>query len=214
MPAPKRTRSRSSGVAVVVVAILGAVALVAVLASTLRGQQDDDPPAASETPATSGQAASTSPSQAATGAAVPRNWVSYRDPATGFTVSHPPGWTIRTEGTLTDIRDPQSGAYLRIDHQQPPGPSPEGAWFTLEPSFAADYPSYQRIRIEPTTYKGYRAAIWEFTYQDRGANLHAIDLGFIAGNYGFALNFQTHAEDWQAMQPTFERFEESFKAPS
>jgi serine/threonine protein kinase len=221
---PQRARRRSSGALVAIVAVLAVVALVAVLAATLTGQRDEGTPSASETPTTTtpGQAAP-APQEGGGGGgsggsgatvAVPRDWVSYRDPATGFTVAHPPGWTITTNGTLTDFRDPQSGAYLRIDYRQPPGPSPEGAWFALEPSFAADYPSYQRIRIVPTTYKGYRAAIWEFTYQDGGANLHAVDLGFIAGNYGFALNFQSHAADWEAMQPTFERFKESFKAPS
>ena len=195
---------------VLVVAVLATVALVAVLAAVLtRDRSPTSSTSGSGPQTTTGQ---TTPSSSAT--KVSKDWVSYRDPATGFTIAHPPGWTVRTSGTLTDIRDPSSGAYLRIDHQQPPGPSPEGAWYTLEPSFAADYPTYQRVRIAPTTYKGFRAAIWEFTYADGGADLRAVDLGFIAGQYGFALNFQTHAEDWNAMQKVFDQFKESFTAPS
>jgi hypothetical protein len=49
---------------------------------------------------------------------------------------------------------------------------------------------------------------------DGGAALHAVDLGFVTGSYGFALNFQTHARDWDRMQPYFEHFKESFTLPS
>ena len=101
-----------------------------------------------------------------------------------------------------------------MDHIQPPGPSPEGAWYAFEPRFAAENPGYQRIQITPTTYQGYRAAIWEFTYVGGGVPLRAIDLGFVTDRYGFALNFQTRADDWERMQPTFEAFKAAFKAPA
>ena len=89
-----------------------------------------------------------------------------------------------------------------------------GAWFELEKSFAAENANYERIRIEPTTYNGYRAGIWEFTYTSGGAQLHVVDLGFITPRYGFALYFQTRAGDWDRMQPTFQAFKDSFKAPA
>jgi hypothetical protein len=163
--------------------------------------------------ASSNGAASQSRSQPTTKGA-PAGWTSYTDPSTGFTIAYPSTWRVQRSGTLTDFRDPASGAYLRVDHQQPPGPSPAGAWQALEPQFAAQYPSYQRIQITPTTFQGHQAAIWEYTYSDGGADLHAVDLGFVTGNYGFALNFQTHAPDWGSMQSTFDRFKSSFKAPS
>ena len=97
---------------------------------------------------------------------------------------------------------------------QPPGPSPEGAWYDLEQSFAATNANYQRIRIDPTTYSGYRAAVWEFTYSAGGADLHVADLGFITPHYGFALYFQTRAADWDRLQPTLQAFKDPFKAPA
>ena len=191
-------------VLVLILAVLGG--LIAVLAA-----RDDDPDGGSRATGTGiGSTATT----VSTDGKVPANWVRYRDPDTGFTIAHPPGWTVTRSGTLTDIRDPVSRAYMRIDHQQPPNPSPEGAWQSFEPRFAAQYANYQRVQITPTTFKGYRAAIWEFTYSDGGADLHAVDLGFIAGKYGFALNWQTRAADWDRMKPMFEQFKESFKAPS
>jgi hypothetical protein len=156
--------------------------------------------------------------QVATGsdasAEVPADWVPYVDAATGFTISRPPGWTVEADGSITDFRDPSTGAYLRVDHVQPPGPSPEGAWRDFEPRFAAENADYRRVRIEPTTFKGFPAAAWEYTYGDGGARLRAVDLGFVTGDYGFALNFQTREGDWRRMQPIFEAFQAGFRAPA
>jgi hypothetical protein len=144
---------------------------------------------------------------------VPGRWVAYQDPATGFRLSHPPSWTVERNGTLTDFRDPASAAYLRVDYTSSPGPSAEQAWRDLETRFANENPNYKRIRIASTTFKGYPAAVWEFTYTGRGVPLHAVDLGFVTGTYGFALNFQTRAEDWAGMQDEFEAFKASFRPP-
>ncbi|MGH9279629.1 MAG: hypothetical protein ACRD12_16200, partial [Acidimicrobiales bacterium] len=196
--APARRRPVGGIVAIVavVIAALVAVGLVLQRASNETGDSSGSPPA------------STSES------AVPAGWEAYEDPSTGFTIAHPPDWTVRTSGTHTDFRDPAVGAYLRVDHQQPPGPSPEGAWETLEASFSAQYGNYQRIRLAPTTYKGHRAAVWEFTFSDGGAQLHAIDLGMIAGDYGFALYFQSKVQDWDRLRPLFDQFKESFQPPT
>jgi hypothetical protein len=191
----------------VMVAAAGvALALLAVLLLT-RGDGGGPGGATSDG---DGQSADGQSAVEATG--VPADWVGYVDPTTGFTISHPPGWTVAVDGSLTDFRDPNSGAYLRVDHVQPPGPSPEGAWRDFEPRFAAENPGYRRVRIEPTTYAGFRAAIWEYTYGE-GGRLRAVDLGFVTGTYGFALNFQAPAADWERMQPVFEAFKAGFRAP-
>jgi hypothetical protein len=210
-PAPSPPRRRfpaGSGVAVAVAALVALAAAVVAVAwdDGFPGDPSASPPA-TDTAAPR----ATQPGPAGT---VPAGWARYQDPDTGFEIPYPPGWTVSRSGTLTDFTDPASGAYLRVDHVQPPGPSAEGAWYDLERRFAAQYPGYRRIRIEPTTYAGYPAAVWEFTYQAGGAALHALDLGFITGDYGFALYFQTHEADWQRMQPVFEAFKAGFRAPS
>jgi hypothetical protein len=211
--APRRRRPLGwiAGVAALVVAALVALALTA-------GNDDSNPP-----PSASGSPSSTAPRSGGTSApatnARPKtqtptsDTVTYTDPQTGFTIAQPKDWTVRTDSTLTDFRDPATGAYLRVDHVQPARPSPEGAWYELETSFAASNDNYRRIRIEPTTYAGYRAAVWEFTYTDGGADLHVSDLGFITPKYGFALYFQTKVADWDRLQPTLQAFKDSFKAP-
>jgi serine/threonine protein kinase len=215
-PSPAAAPRRSSSGVAWAVGIVG-VLVVALLAFTL-GNRDSDSPSGTATddaPATTtagggGNRTATT----ARGAAPSGDRVAYTDPQTGFTIAYPKGWGVRTDGTLTDFRDPATNAYLRVDHIEPPGPSPEGAWFDLEKTFAAENDNYQRIRIEPTTYNGYRAAIWEFTYTSGGAQLHVVDLGFITPRYGFALYFQTRAGDWDRLQSTFQAFKESFKAPA
>jgi serine/threonine protein kinase len=215
---------RSPGTLAWAVGIVGLL-VVALLAFTLSNRDSDSPSdtASNDTPTTSaggstGSTAAGGGNRTATtargGASASGDRVTYTDPQTGFTIAYPKGWSIRTDGTLTDFRDPETGAYLRVDHIEPPGPSPEGAWFELEKSFAAENDGYQRIRIEPTTYNGYRAGIWEFTYNSGGAQLHVVDLGFITPRYGFALYFQTRAGDWDRMQSTFQAFKDSFKAPA
>ena len=218
--APRRGGSRAGWVVAGVIAVV----VLALIAVSLASQGADPPPeTATDSPSTTTGAEAGGDRSPATTAAAARNrpaapstanWVAYTDPQTGFTISHPPDWSVRTDGTLTDFVDPETGAYLRVDHAEPPKPSPEGAWYELEPSFAAQTANYRRIRIEPTTYAGYRAAAWEYTYTAGGAELRAVDLGFITPRYGFALNFQTRAEDWDRLQPVFHAFKDSFKAPA
>jgi serine/threonine protein kinase len=198
-------------------AAMGVVALVvlALIGIGLAARNSGSPSQTGPSPSTSGGGSASTTAQARAGKAPSTSdAVAYTDPDTGFTISRPKAWAVRTDGTLTDFRDPDSGAYLRVDHVQPPGPSPEGAWTDLEKSFAAENANYHRIRIDPTTYSGYRAAIWEFTYSAGGADLHVADLGFVTPRYGFALYFQARTADWDRLQPTLQAFKDSFKAPA
>ncbi|HEV2766218.1 MAG TPA: serine/threonine-protein kinase [Acidimicrobiales bacterium] len=140
---------------------------------------------------------------------VPGDWVAYRDRATGYTVWHPPSWAPRSgPGRATDFRD-SSGDYLRVDYVRPPGDDPVADWERSSASFAQRYDDYEEIRIEPTQYQGFEAALWEYTYQGQ----HATNLGFVTGDYGFALNFQTAADRWDERQDVRRAFEAGFRPP-
>jgi serine/threonine protein kinase len=147
---------------------------------------------------------------------VPADWETYTDEATGFEITYPPGWQISDPGTSnsTDFTDPETGSYLRVDWRSPPGDDAAAAWEASSDAFGASHENYQEIRIDPTEYNGWKAAEWEYSYSDGGADLHAINLGFIVNEeYGFALNFQTHEENWAASQDLFEAFKASFQPP-
>ena len=144
--------------------------------------------------------------------AVPADWLAYVDPVTGYRIAHPPNWQVhQVDRTRTDIRDPKTGSYLRIDWTDRPGPSPVAAWRDYSRTFASRQQEYRELRIEPTTYKGSDAAIWEYTYSSRGRRLHAVNLGMVTGKYGFALNFQTNDDLWEESQSDLEAFKAAFQ---
>lgn len=147
---------------------------------------------------------------------VPDGWTLYENPDTGYTIAHPEGWEIQTgNGTAqsVDFVDPETGAYMRVDWKSPPGPSAQGAWEDYEPSFADQNAGYERIEMTETTFQGYEASHWEYTY-GQDSKMHAVNLGFIAGDYGFALNYQAPESSWDGLLDTFETFRETFAAPS
>ncbi|MBW3650245.1 MAG: DUF1795 domain-containing protein, partial [Actinobacteria bacterium] len=147
-------------------------------------------------------------------AVVPPGWKTFTDPDTGYRVAHPAGWTVRDrDKTRTDFTDPSTGTYLRVDWTDEPGASPEGAWQAQSKDFGARKTNYREIRIQPTTYQGHRAALWEYTYEEGGATLHAYNLGFVTDDYGFALNFQTNQTQWEASQPLWEQLKAGFVVP-
>jgi serine/threonine protein kinase len=191
------------------------IAAVVVAALLLSGNSKQDSPSSSVSKAPGANGPSKQGTPAASDAPdTPAGWVSYRDPETGFTIAYPPGWTIRRNGTLTDFRDPDTGAYMRVDFTRTPGPSPADDWYAFEPEFAVKNAGYHRIQITPMTYAGFPAATWEYTYSSPGGNLHAVDLGFVTGRFGFALNYQSPEKDWQRLQPTFDKFKATFRAPA
>jgi eukaryotic-like serine/threonine-protein kinase len=145
---------------------------------------------------------------------VPEDWVRYRDDEVGYRLAHPPGWeVVDQEGNLTDFIDPETGAYLRVDWTDDPGPDPVAAWESLAEDFAADHDGYREIRIEPATYQGFEAGVWEFTFVEDGTRLRGLDLGFVTGDHGFALFFRSDAESWQDFRDERAAFQASFRPP-
>lgn len=133
----------------------------------------------------------------------------YTDPASGYSVSVPDGWTPESAGdTATDFVGP-TGAYLRVAYRTPPGEDVLGTLQGQYEEFGARYEDYEEISIESVEFRDYEAAQAEYTYQGQ----HAINLQFVTGDYGFALNFQTSEDEWEELLPTFEAIKASFEAP-
>jgi eukaryotic-like serine/threonine-protein kinase len=202
-PAPLRSGRRSGWI--LALAVLAVLAVVAYVTAALLTR-----PEGARGPA--GGQASPPETDAVT---VPEGWQTYEEETTGWTLAFPQDWQVAVQDeTMIDFVDPESGTYLRVDWGDDPGPSPVGAWRKLEQSFSASHDNYQQVRLEPATYKGYDAAVWEFTFTEGGADLHALDLGFVIGDeYGFALFFQTAAEDWEGSQDLFDQLRASFQPP-
>jgi serine/threonine protein kinase len=155
-----------------------------------------------------------SPSTVAGVGGLPAGWTVYRDGSVGWRIAYPQAWSIipRSDHTV-DFRDPATGAYMRVAWTDHPGPDPEARWQEYSRSFAADHEAYHQIRIDSTTFHGMEASNWEFTFAEGGAELHANDLGFVTGEYGFALFFQTPADEWKSFQDERTVLEGSFRGP-
>lgn len=146
---------------------------------------------------------------------VPDGYTRYENPDTGYSIAYPEDWSIeKGRGTAqsVDFVDPGSGAYLRVDWTDTPGPSAQGAWEAQEPSFEDGHANYERISMEPTTFQGYEASEWEYTWGDE-VTYRAINLGFVTGDYGFALNYQAPEDSWDDLLDQFETMRDSFIAP-
>jgi len=113
----------------------------------------------------------------------------------------------------TDFIEPRTGAFVRIEWTAEPGPDPVAAWRNQAQNFARQI-GYQELRIEPSIFKGYNAAEWEFRYVDKGIVRHALDIGMVTGRYGAALFATAPDTRWQSLQTTLDTFRATFEPPN
>ncbi len=139
---------------------------------------------------------------------VPGDWVAHRNDRAGYTIWYPPSWEPESgPAGSTDFVDPTTGDYLRVDSVNNPGDDPVEAWEEASERFADRYDDYEELDISATSYRGFDAAVWEYTYQ----GLHASNLGFVTPGRGFALNFQTIEDRWDDRQDIRDAFESGFR---
>ena len=206
---PRSPRRRPSG-RVLVAGGLAAVALVIAGLIMLGGERDpgtNDPDRVSQEE--SEDAASS----------IPEGWTRAKGILpTGYKIAYPEGWEVVPnsigDDSSVDFRDPETGAYMRVDWTDTPGTDVVGTAENFEAGFADRHGNYHRVKLDEATFKGFEAVDWEYTFVDGGTALHAVNLQFVTDSHGFALNFQTHAEDWDALQEELEIFNQTFEAPS
>lgn len=228
--APRPAAERSVTPWLVAIAAVVA-ALLAAAAFALTGSDNEGAVATSEPTTTAGAAATTTAEVTTTTEedeesdddeddkkstkGVPDDWVRHEVDVPGYSVAVPPEWEVRSLGdSRTDFVDPETGTYLRVDWTAEPGDSPEEAWRRQSESFGASKDNYREIDIESTKYKGYDAALWEYTYSEGGEDLHAYNLGFVTERYGFALNFQASESRWEDDEKMFDQLKAGFEPPS
>ncbi|HEU4481391.1 MAG TPA: PsbP-related protein, partial [Actinomycetota bacterium] len=145
---------------------------------------------------------------------VPEGWVAYTDDASGYSIAYPEGWEPISQGPNTvDFTDPDSGGtYMRVEWTDTPGDDVVGTLEDIAASFSSSHDDYEELALEATDYQDFDAGIWEYLYSD-GIDLHATNLQFVTDDHGFALNFQTPAEEWDEAQEIRETFESTFRSP-
>jgi len=209
-------RAWAAALVAVIALLVGGIALATTLADDPTGTGTEDSPNEAAPPRDEQSATSAPPTTATpTTAARASGTRTFTNPEAGYSVDYPENWTIERRGErIVDLVEPGTGTYLRIDWTAEPGDSPKEAWERQEESFSKEE-GYERIQMTEETYQGHPASLWEYTYRAEGHDLHAYNLGFVVGDErGFALNFQTREENWDAAQPTWDQLKANFRIES
>jgi len=143
---------------------------------------------------------------------LPAGFSRHVDAEAGYSVALPSGWQVRKlDATRTDLIDPATGTYLRIDWTKDPA-DPLEAWQRSSKAFGSSHEGYEEIRIAEATFQGFPGAIWEYRYDAGGGRLHATNLTFVTSEErAYALNFQTADSRWDATDGLRNQLEGSFQ---
>jgi hypothetical protein len=141
---------------------------------------------------------------------VPDGWKTYENSA-GWTVAVPASYETSTFNGSPQYKDPETGRTLRVSTGNGRADAVQDRKEQAA-SFAARHENYREARIESIDYRGYEAADWEFTYSDKGADLHALSRVFVVDGRGYSLFFQTRStDDWSAAKAEFDKIAEAFQ---
>ena len=131
-----------------------------------------------------------------------RDWTTYQD-SSGFSATLPPGWAENSAtrtGTYPAVNftGPAAGFDLSISWSRITGSSALGAWQQLDALHSENDPTYQRINLQQVYYRGYNAAVWEFTDIHDGVLTDVIDWGFVVKPRveGYAIELSGPQAEW------------------
>ncbi|WP_443033701.1 protein kinase domain-containing protein [Streptomyces sp. CA2R101] len=146
--------------------------------------------------------------------ALPDGYRHQKEPALGVTFPLPNGWT----------RDPQDGgrqivysskaerAQLTVSVLDFSSPDQVEHFKAVEAFFKKKYPVYTQLRMQPTTFQGDPAAIWECTFGGRARTFRGIDLGFgREGGKEYAIYVSAPEADWTKFEKVFSVVKDGFR---
>jgi tRNA A-37 threonylcarbamoyl transferase component Bud32 len=210
------------------VAVLALVAASVAIATVLRNDNGGSARAGGATATTranatattaepTGTTGTTTSSRAPTttgpsGGAIPPGWTKVISQSGAYSFAYPPGWRVSSRSdTLNTVQVSGPGGRLFKTQSSNRPSDPMQAWTEQERSFRTR-PGYQKIRLEPGTYKGLRAAVWEFTQLVGGQRVHKLDITFKSadGRWGYAVLLQSPERSWSSTQALSSQFERSF----
>ena len=144
--------------------------------------------------------------------AIPAGYGKYDD-GRGFTVGVPHGWSksVVRDGVV-DLTKPGGGGYLRLITGPPPGSGVLANMQEGETEFKPGHADYHRIRIQQVQYRGWPAAVWEFTYTgDDGVARHVQYLSFVTNNVNYALYISAPTASYGQLVPVLQTAQNTFK---
>ncbi|WP_406438746.1 protein kinase [Streptomyces sp. NBC_01613] len=196
--APSRRRGRKRRVLVPVVIVLAAAATAVTLYASHRGDQE---------------AAGATSTPSATPSPVPDGYHLVRAQQLGASFPVPDGWKEK-KGSSDDqvtYADPTGLAGITVGMVDPAGSQPVGHFKDVEANTKANYPTYRRLRMQETTFRGQSAAVWEFTFRGRARAFRAIDLGYgTAGGREYDIYLSAPEARWATYRPVFDKVRDGF----
>ncbi|MFI1352567.1 protein kinase [Streptomyces sp. NPDC020898] len=207
---PRGGRGRRTGRTVV----WSAVAVVLVAGATAGGLYYVN---ASGDDATKSTGTATSPTPTYAPSPVPDGYHLVTEKALGVAFPVPDGWKLdkRTSGAAVYV-DETGLAGLTLGIVDPAG-DPLAHFKDIEANTKLNYPGgkYRKLYMQRTTYRGQKAAIWEFTFKGRVRVFHAINLGFgQEGGREYDIYVSAPNEQWDTYRPVFDRVREGFRTTS
>ncbi|MGW8555101.1 protein kinase domain-containing protein [Streptomyces tubercidicus] len=136
----------------------------------------------------------------------------------GFSLPVPDGWEL-THPPGGDIAyvDPTKRAGLRINIVPFAGASdPVRHWReTEEDQTRRDNPGYERVRMDPTKFRGRPAGYWEFIFDGKAREFRAVELAF-AGTNGtqYVVYLSAPNTDWTRYRPVFDTALKGIRLPA
>lgn len=149
---------------------------------------------------------------------VPDGYRLVTEKALGVAFPVPDGWTLlkRTSGGAVYIDDETRLASITVDMLDPAG-DPLAHFKDIEVNTKINYPGdkYRKLYMQRTTYRGQKAAVWEFTIKGRARVFHGINLGFgQEGGREYDIYLSAPDEQWDSYRPVFDRVREGFRITS
>nr|WP_030981133.1 serine/threonine-protein kinase [Streptomyces sp. NRRL S-1813] len=151
---------------------------------------------------------------------LPDGYRNAKEAALGVTFPVPEGWRriVKDGGRqivyasgASEAEDTER-AELRLSVLDFSSPDQVQHFKDVEAAFKKMYPVYSRLRMQPTTFQGDPAAIWEFTFGGRARTFRGIDLGFgREGAKEYALYVSAPEADWAKFEKVFAVLKDGFR---
>jgi serine/threonine protein kinase len=143
----------------------------------------------------------------------PKGYHLVHQPKLGISLPIPDGWRLRTRTAEQVTYTAPSGlAEITIGTVAPAGPNPADHFADIEANTKVNYPTYRRLRMQRTTFRGQPAAIWEFTFHGRARPFRAIDLGYgREGGREYDIYLSAPEAQWDTYRPVFDQVRDGFR---
>ncbi|MGW3008423.1 serine/threonine-protein kinase [Streptomyces sp. NPDC001219] len=143
---------------------------------------------------------------------LPDGYHSVKETALGVSFPVPDGWTRQPEDGGRQIIYRTRFAQILVSVLDFSSGDQVQHFKEVEKGFMAKYSVYKNLRLQPTSFQGDPAAIWEFTFGGRARTFRGIDLGFgREGGKEYAIYVSAPEADWSKYAKVFSVVKDGFR---